>query len=80
MVTAFLFIIILYTCSIVELDSAYMTLQDQSKATGTTKVLVGTIIGALGLIAMAALVVAAVVIYRMKAPKNYEKLPLLIDE
>ena len=57
-----------------------MNFHDQSKSTGANKVLIGTMVGALGLIAMAALVVAAMVLYHKRGSRNYEKVPLLVDE
>lgn len=70
---------ILFTNDAVELDSAYMTLKDQTKATGTDKILIGTVAGFLGLIALAGVIVATLVIVRKRTPRNYEKVPLLVD-
>ena len=50
-------------------------IKDETVSLGSNKVLVGIVVGIMVLIAMAALIVAGLVMYRNKAPKKYKKLP-----
>lgn len=65
--------------SAVELESTYLKTQDQINS-ADSRVIIGAVVGSLALVALATLVIAGLVAYRRRSPKNYEKLPLIVDE
>lgn len=62
------------------MDAASVDFSHSHKSVMPTKMAIGVVTGLLTLVGVAAVVVAAMLVYRKKGKKNYEKLPLLADE
>ena len=64
----------------VDMDAPSIDFGHSHKSIMPTKMAIGVVTGMLTLVGVAAAVVAAMVVYRKRGKKNYEKLPLLADE